>query len=216
MERSQTHDRCAMPDCSREALWRGFCSTHYQRGRRTGFLPRLKKPGRQECVVADCGQLAFGHGLCSSHYTRQRRYGTTDDPRPSADVRFWSKVDRASGPKACWLWMAKRNLDGYGIFWFEARGWFAHRWAYEQSVGPVGDLSLDHLCRNRACVNPAHLEAIPIIENVMRGNGFAATNARKTHCKRGHPFDERNTYRMKGGGRMCRACANLRRHQRVN
>jgi hypothetical protein len=84
----------------------------------------------------------------------------------------------------------------------------AHRYAYELLVGPIASgLVLDHLCRNPGCVNPKHLEPVTDRENTRRGISSAAENAKKTHCYRGHPFDERNTYVNLKGKRACRECA---------
>lgn len=131
------------------------------------------------------------------------------------EQRFWPKVNKnGSAPEhrpdleACWEWMAFRQPDGYGQLGRGGkRGGFvlAHRFAYELLVGPIPEgLQIDHLCRNRSCVNPAHLEPVTLVENLRRGE-----RAQQTHCKRGHPFDDANTYRSPNGHRHCRACRRL-------
>lgn len=106
----------------------------------------------------------------------------------------------------CWLWTAKLSAEGYGEC---QRGGirFAHRISYQAFQGDIDEgLQIDHLCRNRACVNPDHLEPVTARVNVLRSNNMAARNARKTACKYGHPFDADNTIRTKAG-RVCRTCA---------
>ncbi|MFJ2662519.1 HNH endonuclease signature motif containing protein [Arthrobacter koreensis] len=84
-----------------------------------------------------------------------------------------------------------------------------HRVAYELFSGPIPNgLVLDHLCRNRGCFNPNHLEPVTRAVNNLRGVGFMAAHARKTHCPKGHPYDEKNT-QIKNGARRCRACISI-------
>lgn len=118
---------------------------------------------------------------------------------------FWKDCERGAG--GCWLWTGRTNGAGYGLYFHGPKGHLvlAHRRAFEALHGPIQD-ELDHLCKMRNCCNPAHLEDVTRRENVLRSNNMGARNARKTHCDRGHPFDEANTFRLGNGGRGCRTC----------
>ena len=103
----------------------------------------------------------------------------------------------------CLIWSGTRNNGGYGSY----RRWFAHRFSYEQVYGmiPKG-LQIDHLCRQRACVNPLHLEAVTCRENLLRGNTITASQVLRTHCPKNHEYTEANTYVQIGNGRSCKIC----------
>ena len=128
--------------------------------------------------------------------------------RRPPEERFWEKVERTT---SCWLWTGKLNPNGYAQFMVVGRYQNVHRFAYELLVGPIPQgLTIDHLCRVRHCVNPAHLEPVTIRENVLRGEGLTASFARKTHCPQGHSYDLLNTHFNSAGGRECRHCHMLR------
>jgi hypothetical protein len=126
------------------------------------------------------------------------------------------------GPDECWDWTGVVSYEGYGFLdrrreYGESRRqrFWVHRIAYEEAKGQIPDgFVIDHLCRNRRCVNPAHLEAVPNRVNVLRGIGITAMHARQTHCKHGHPFDAENTGRASSGGRQCKTC--LRERARLH
>lgn len=130
---------------------------------------------------------------------------------------FWSRVDMSAGLFGCWEWTGGKSDTGYGAFELDGAV-NAHRFAYISRVGPIpAGLELDHLCRNRACVNPAHLEAVPHRVNVTRGDwragvdASAAKNRAKPHCPRGHPYDAANTIQRRSGWRDCRECDKARK-----
>ena len=124
-------------------------------------------------------------------------------PDPLDVQRFWAKVEKT---ETCWLWTAYTQ-NGYGRFWVGNKMRKAHRVAYEMSVGMIPEgLTLDHLCRVRNCVNPAHLEPVTAKENTLRGDAVGAINSAKTHCKQGHPFEGENLYIGPDGKRKCRSC----------
>ncbi|MGI9402887.1 MAG: HNH endonuclease signature motif containing protein [Hyphomicrobium sp.] len=106
----------------------------------------------------------------------------------------------------CWLWTGACNRDGYAQFALNGARNGGHRFSYELFVGPIPEgLQIDHLCRVRCCVNPAHLEPVTQRENARRGN-VGQNNKSKTHCPKGHPYTPDNTYVTPVGRRDCMEC----------
>lgn len=131
----------------------------------------------------------------------------------------WREEDRGL-ETPCWVWQLAQTGAGYGCEWDRERGRMvgAHILAYERENGPVPEgLELDHLCRVRLCVNPAHLQAITHAENVRRGDYRTnSSNARKTHCPKGHPYSGVNLYIEPGSGtRRCRTCRREARRSHI-
>jgi hypothetical protein len=128
----------------------------------------------------------------------------TDEERSAAFDEKWVKDE-----KGCWLWKGGKGSTGYGVFWTGSNYISAHRWAYIRLNGPIdSSLDMDHLCRVRACVNPAHLEPVTRQENLRRGHGTNGHRASVDVCQFGHsdwyvfgPTPSRPT-----GGRRCRIC----------
>lgn len=169
------------------------------------------------CSVADCDRSVLARTWCSRHYDRWRNTGKLE--LPTVSDRFWAKVNKDSGviPEhrpdlgMCWLWTAYAMDNGYGKFSHGTRATtkcvLAHRFAYELEIGPIpAGLELDHLCLVRLCVRPRHLEPVTGLVNNLRSSSPPAENARKTHCPRGHLYDEANTRITADGWRICRAC----------
>jgi len=107
--------------------------------------------------------------------------------------------------EGCWLWKGCLT-NGYGIFTIKHKNVLAHRISFVHWNGEIKQgLEIDHLCRNRTCCNPAHLETVTHIVNVKRGN-LGIINKNKTHCKNGHGFTKENTIITVSGKRNCRIC----------
>lgn len=135
---------------------------------------------------------------------------TTNRPGVKPTNPFWRFFDQVLLGDGCWEWTGYRRAGGWGVFSLSHREPVAaYRVAYEWARGSIPEgLTLDHLCRNRGCVNPAHLEPVSRGENTLRGDTITARNRAKTHCLRGHLFDDENT-RLDSGKRVCRACKRL-------
>ncbi len=175
------------------------------------------------CSVNGCDRLHKSHGYCAAHVNRWLRHG---DPlahipirgahgKEPTDERFQRYV--VEKPNGCWEWTGWIDVDGYGGFRNDnGTSCKAHRWSYEYHRGPIAPgLTIDHLCRNRRCVNPEHLEVVTIRVNVLRGDTLPARNAAATHCCRGHAFTPDNTYvDPKSGKRACRTCRRMHQRQR--
>lgn len=122
-------------------------------------------------------------------------------------------INKSTG---CWDWIAAKSY-GYGCIGLGYKTYRVHRLLYAMTRGaPDPNLECDHLCRNRGCVNPEHIEMVTHRENILRGKAPQAENAKKTHCPSGHPYDDKNTIRRRRGGRDCRICNVARVRNRRN
>lgn len=165
--------------------------------------------GLGRCAVDGCARPVVALMRCDMHYRRARRRGGLPSRSPIARLVNKIVIDVESG---CWVYTGSltRSAEGmgYGQMSVEDRSVLTHRFAYVTWRGVVPDgMFLDHLCRNRSCCNPWHLEAVTHAENVARSPIMGRNHSEKTHCPQGHPYDEENTYRRRGKpGRSCRAC----------
>lgn len=161
--------------------------------------------GERTCSVVGCDKPHDARGFCGQHYMTWRRHGDPTWRPPTVSQRFWSKVVESGD---CWLWTGTGRR--YGHFKIGGRDWLAHRFSYEDMVGPIPDgLTIDHLCTNKKCVNPDHLDPVPQVVNAHRRDAQHGRGHATTHCPQGHPYDDTNT-RHRNGRRHCRACARER------
>lgn len=168
----------------------------------------------RECLAEGCGRPTHARRLCKMHYKRQSRNQQPLPPSFAAgnEDAFWVRVCRGEG---CWEWAGSKTAAGYGNLRLPsgANG-YAHRVSFELTRGPIpAGMVLDHLCRNRACVNPEHLEPVSQLENVRRG--ASAYGEIKKSCPRGHDMtDATNVYTRPSGYKVCRHCASAQNDKR--
>lgn len=220
--------KCAVPECLKPVKASGWCENHARKWRRwgdpLGGRSRRIYPVGTPCKVDGCDEPVSARGWCKLHYARwvdRSRRGTPGDPGVPRQIvgddlaRFWSKVDKngpvpsyrpALGP--CWIWTAAINKrSGYGYFavgglYAVNRNRGAHRYSYELAKGRIPrGLEIDHLCRVRHCVNPAHLEAVTPQENRRRA-ARALWELRDNKCANGHEMTPENTLII------CATCTN--------
>lgn len=179
--------------------------------------------GKSICLADDCDRIVQAHGWCSMHYYRWKVNGDPDKAQWRKGVpvveRLLSRTDRTTLPD-CWLWTGYVSPNGYGQLSLVVQGdrqkISAHRLSYLLFVGPIFEgLTVDHLCHNadpncipkdclhRRCVNPSHLDAVPIRENQARSPSYVGY---RTHCKYGHEWVNANIKVFANGKRRCNIC----------
>ncbi|WP_223375195.1 HNH endonuclease signature motif containing protein [Gordonia bronchialis] len=211
-----------MDECDRSAHARGWCKRHYERWRTKGStddpprrIPRYSGTPDVAAIAASEGVVdpvcsADGcnsheleaRGLCGTHYAYwYGQYRRAERPSLPRATSFRERY--VAGPDLeCWLWQGAVDPRGYGKYDTKR----AHRLVYEERVGPIPDgMVLDHICRNRLCVNPNHLDPVRQGENVNRG---LASYAMRDRCKKGlHDITQPEAWFINPHGkRTCRAC----------
>lgn len=225
-----TNRTCIAADCDGRATRKGMCGKHYDRVRRIGSMD-LPVRTRARCQVDACENLVQSNGVCNLHYLRIAKYGSprTDIPvrklplreqREDVRARILAKSERVGD---CIEWRGYAMPSGYGTISWRSRQWVVHRAMWTVMVGPIptdDDWTLDHLCRNKLCVNVEHLEVVTRTENSLRAGGLAIAHGRTKQkfgmvCFNGHKRTRENTGTRPNGGRKCLICAEITRVRRT-
>lgn len=172
------------------------------------------------CQISGCRRPAKVRGYCKNHYIREIQHGRIAKLVRASPMQRFMEMVSVDYDTGCHVWIGtatRPGPDGYGLFkWKSNTTRVAHRWLWEQIRGKLPkEIQLDHFrCENRRCVNLEHVRPVTPRENLLRGSSFAAANRSKTHCLRGHIYDEVNTYKTHDGKRQCRACKAEKARQR--
>ncbi|MEY4958192.1 MAG: phage Wee [Gemmatimonadota bacterium] len=168
------------------------------------------------CVISGCttGAKLAARGLCWNHYQRLRRTGNAGPAGHVVAPDIWLKIDRSDGPGACWPWLGGLCGSGYGHMSRprETRQTYVHRHIYEKTHGPIpAGLTVDHVCFNTLCCNPAHLRLLSLSQNIKSRNPSVA---RRSRCRRPRTCPHRidgllpaDLVYVTPNGRRCRRCA---------
>lgn len=159
------------------------------------------------CLHCKVTFLIWPYQTASAKYCSHQCYRTAGG---TPEQRLRARVVKTD---TCWNWTAAKTRKGYGWFQADGRPHLAHRYAYTLAYGPLPDhIQLHHLCENKGCVRPDHLQPVTQAEHIdVTPSSPAHINASKTHCPQGHPYSTENTYIIPStGGRMCRTCSRAR------
>lgn len=174
-----TQGTCSIDDCMGAPCARGFCQKHYRRFMKHGDPLAFYPDATRACTFDGCDRPHEAQGLCHSHRAQAQR-GAELTPlrrwvRGTAADRFEAYIVRGD---SCWEWTGAISSTGYGHMSLGGRMVAAHRIAHELFKGPIPEgLVIDHICRNRRCANPDHLEAVTNEENLRRGREASDTSA---------------------------------------
>lgn len=202
------NSRCSEEDCGSPTIGQGLCGKHYQRKKAADVVASGARCLEQPCEIPPLG----GRGLCRQHYKALRRQEVIAAGGLEAawESQFWAYVE-VRQPLACWIWTGSVSKKGYGRATVAYRANGAHRLAYEYFHGPLGldpatgdPLEIDHLCKNRGCVNPDHMEPVTHAENIWRSARYAGHEA----CRQGHARAVHGGFNI-NGHQFCKACARI-------